>query len=90
MLLRPSEVRGFVISFTLCFQSKNVVFQTRSVIGERNNKWYNRNNAPSPDNKGSYRSYGRMKIEVWKSYRITCFIVPNIPESEIKPVWKIE
>ena len=51
--------------------SKPVAYQTWSVIEERNNRWYNRNNAPSPDNKGSYRSYGRMKIEVWKSYRIT-------------------
>ena len=49
---------------------KPVAFQTRSVIGEQNSRWYNRNNAPSPDNKESYRSYGGMKIEVWKSYRI--------------------
>ena len=55
----------------LPWERKPVAFQSRSVIGERNNRRYNRNNAPSLDNKESYRSNGRMKIEVWKSYRIT-------------------
>ena len=41
------------------------------MIKERNNRLYNRDNASSPDNKESYKSYGQMKIEDWKSCRIT-------------------
>ena len=32
-----------------------VPLQTRSVIEEQNNTWYNRNNAPNIDNNRSYR-----------------------------------
>ena len=38
------------------FKGDLVAFQTRSLIGERTIRWYNRNNAPSPDNKRSDRS----------------------------------
>ena len=51
-------------------QRDPVGLQTRSVIGERNNRWHNTNNTQS-HNKRSYRSQGRMKIEVCKSSRIT-------------------
>lgn len=33
------------------------------VIGERNSRWYNTNNAPNPANNRSYKSQGSIKIE---------------------------
>lgn len=47
-------------------------FLTRSVIGERNNRWRNTNNTPfNPDSNIRHLPQGQVNIEVRESYRIT-------------------
>ena len=47
---------------------KTVAIQTRSVIGERNNRSLVGNNGSPAENNGNYSTRGPMKIEVWKRY----------------------
>ena len=55
---------------------KTVAIQTRSVIGERNNRSLVGNNRFPTENNGSYCTRRPMKIEVWKRY---CTIPCDIP-----------
>ena len=52
----------------LLIMRKTVAIQTRSVIGERNNRSLVGNNGSPAENNGSYSTRGPMKIEVWKRY----------------------
>ena len=51
----------------LCFLFVSETLDTRSVIGERNSRWYNTNNTCNPDNNRRYRSKGPLKREFWNS-----------------------
>ena len=78
---------------TLGVERDSVPFQThRSVIGERNNTWYN-TNFPNPDNIRSCRSQGQAKTEVWENYRITQswgYFVEAWRKMESSELWPVQ